>query len=150
MAPLNKEQKANIVPRIAFAETELADLGKIIPLSFDKYNQDRVAQRNVERILENVINACIDIAKIILAGEEIEIPSTYADTFIALGNSNIIEKDLAHKMASLVKDRNILAHEYLDLKWEMINSFIKTGKAEVEKFFKKTKELIKYVADLPR
>jgi uncharacterized protein YutE (UPF0331/DUF86 family) len=93
-------------------------------------------RRNIERIIENLANACIDIAKIILAGEPVEIPGTYQDIILKLGELKIVESDLASKIAALAKARNVLAHQYLDLKWDIINPLIRDCPVFLNEFIK--------------
>jgi uncharacterized protein YutE (UPF0331/DUF86 family) len=134
MAPLNTIQKTSIIKRIDFIETELKDLDEYKILDFNTYTRDRKVRRDVERIIENIVNATIDIGKIILAGEDIELPDTYREIFTKLGDSGLIDRRLAGCLSDLARLRNILAHQYLDIKWAMINDFISQGSKEVTTF----------------
>jgi uncharacterized protein YutE (UPF0331/DUF86 family) len=134
MAPLNTIQKTSIIKRVDFIEIELKDLDEYKNLDFSTYARDRKARRDVERITENIVNAVIDIGKIILAGEEIALPDTYREIFIKLGDSGLIDTRLAACLSDLARLRNILAHQYLDIKWEMIKDFIAQGGKEVKLF----------------
>jgi len=134
MTPLNTIQKTSIIKRIDFIETELKDLDEYRNLDFATYSKNRKVRRDVERIIENIVNAVIDIGKIILAGEEIALPDTYREIFIKLGDSGLIDARLAAGLSGLARLRNILAHQYLDIKWEMIKDFIAQGGKEVKLF----------------
>jgi uncharacterized protein YutE (UPF0331/DUF86 family) len=134
MTPLNTIQKTSIIKRIDSIETELKDLDEYKILDFNTYTRDRKVRRDVERIIENIVNATIDIGKIILAGEDIELPDTYREIFIKLGDSGLIDTRLAGCLSDLARLRNILAHQYLDIKWAMINDFISQGSKEVTTF----------------
>lgn len=142
MTLLNEIQKISIAKRIDFIELELKDLGEYEGLSFDTYSQNRKARRDVERICENIANAMIDIGKVILAGEDIELPETYKDIFRKLIQIMIINEELGEGLSDLVRLRNILAHQYLDIKWEMIKDFIFHGKNDVKAFVLIVKKLI--------
>jgi uncharacterized protein YutE (UPF0331/DUF86 family) len=139
MTPLNTIQKTSIIKRISFIETELNDLGEYQTLDFNTYARERKARRDVERIIENIVNATIDIGKIILAGEDIALPDTYREIFIKLGDSGLIDTRLAGCLSDLARLRNILAHQYLDIKWEMIKDFINQGSTEVTTFLSITR-----------
>ncbi len=134
MTPLSEMQKASIVRRIAFAELELQDLGEYEHLGFDTYSKDRRVRRDVERISENIANSAIDIGKIILAGEAVELPETYRDIFTKLAEIGVLDDELARALSDLVRLRNIPAHQYLDLKWNMIEDFLSNGKDDVKTF----------------
>jgi uncharacterized protein YutE (UPF0331/DUF86 family) len=140
MNPLKKEQKENIIERINFIEIELKDLdAKYKNVDWPTFSKDRDIRRNVERIAENVANACIDISKILLAGESTEMPGTYQEIVLKLGDINIVNEENAKKLAKLVRIRNILAHQYLDLEWEIIKDFIQEGPQVVKNFIESLK-----------
>jgi uncharacterized protein YutE (UPF0331/DUF86 family) len=141
MTPLNEIQKISIAKRIDFIELELKDLEEYEGLDFDTYSRNRKVRRDVERISENIANATIDIGKVILAGEEIELPETYRDIFKKLVQIQIVSDELAESLSDLVRLRNILAHQYLDIKWEMINDFIIHGRNNVKSFLTLMKKI---------
>ncbi|MBI5399866.1 DUF86 domain-containing protein [Candidatus Saganbacteria bacterium] len=134
MTPLVSEQKESITTRLAFIETELSDLTKFKDTTWNTYQNSRDIRRNIERIAENLVNACIDIGKIILAGETDEIPGTYKEVMLKLGLKNLIPQNLAEELANLVTIRNALAHQYLDLKWDKIKGFLATGAETITQF----------------
>lgn len=101
---------------MSFMETELADIKAYKQLDYSQYQQDRKSRRDVERMIENLINASLDIAKILLSGEDKEVPATYRQVFMQLGEAGILDKELASAMAEMVRARYILAHQYLDIK----------------------------------
>ena len=65
MTPLKPEQKESILSRLAFLEAELNDLQGLQSTTWQIYSTDNTTRRNIERLAENVTNACIDIAKIV-------------------------------------------------------------------------------------
>ena len=133
-------QKEDIVRRIDFIRIQLEDLEKFKSLDWEKYQKDRDVQRNVERLVENVANAVIDISKILLVGEDIEMPNSYKDIIIKLGLMDILEQELASKIAGYAALRNVLAHQYLDLRWDKIKKFIKEAPEIVPKFLEAVKK----------
>ena len=120
MTPLKLEQRENITTRLAFIEGELYDLEKFRATTWETFLNVRETRRNIERMAENVANACIDIGKIVLAGEAGEMPSSYKEVLLKLGRLEVIPQALAEELAELVMIRNILAHQYLDLEWNKI------------------------------
>lgn len=131
---LGKSELENIAKRIDFIRLQLGDLNQFSNLSWATYRDDRDIQRNVERLVEHVANATIDICKIILAGKEIEMPNSYKDIILSLGFTHVIDQDLANKLADYASLRNFLAHEYLDLKWDKIRNFIKEAPRNYDLF----------------
>ncbi|MGQ9826015.1 MAG: type VII toxin-antitoxin system HepT family RNase toxin, partial [Desulfotomaculales bacterium] len=105
-----------------------------------QYQVDRKSRRDLERIIENLINAALDIAKILSAGEDLEVPETYRQAFIQLSEAGIIEKELALALAEKARTRNILAHQYLDIKWVPIKDFLASGISSLEEFKKQVEQ----------
>jgi len=137
---LDKNQLEDIGQRIDFLQIQIGDLKRFNSLDWKTYNADRDIQRNIERLIENVANAAIDICKIILAGEEIEMPNSYKEIILKLGTLGILDDALAIKMANYASLRNFLAHRYLDLKWEKIKNFRDNAQQDFEAFTKKVLE----------
>jgi uncharacterized protein YutE (UPF0331/DUF86 family)/predicted nucleotidyltransferase len=107
-----------------FLEDELGDAPLFAELSKREYTQDRSTRRNVERWVENVANATIDLAKIILASERQRMPQTYQETISRLGDLPEFDAGLADELAGYARLRNFLAHEYLDIRFARIRDFI--------------------------
>lgn len=133
---LKKDQKEDLVRRVDFIGIQLKDLKKFSDLTWLIYNKDRDIQRNIERLAENVANASIDICKIILAGEDVEMPNSYRDIILKLGSCNILSEKLAKRIADYAQLRNILAHQYLEVKWERLKSFIKNADSDLKGFIR--------------
>ena len=131
----NKDQREEAVRRIDFIRIQLKDLKQFSNLDWGTYNGDRNVQRNVERLVENVANASIDISKIMIVGEDVEMPNSYRDIILKLGEIGILGPELAKRIAEYAGFRNILAHEYLDLRWDKIKNFIKNANQDFEDYF---------------
>jgi uncharacterized protein YutE (UPF0331/DUF86 family) len=146
MSPLSNNQLETIIKRLSFARIELSDLFEYQNISFETYQENRSKRRNLERIIENLFNSASDIAKVIIAGENTEIPETYREAFLTLGRLSLISANNAAQMAEFSRLRNVLAHQYLDIRWEVISEFLKTGIPainsyldSIEKFIESTK-----------
>ncbi|AGB18390.1 type VII toxin-antitoxin system HepT family RNase toxin [Thermoanaerobacterium thermosaccharolyticum] len=131
---LNESDKLNILKRIDFIQIELNDLDEYKKLTYEVYNTDRITRRNVERIIENISNALIDISKIIIANENIHIPNSYREIILKLGEIETIDEELAKSIAEIARLRNVLAHQYLDIKWSYVKTFITDKINDVYKF----------------
>jgi uncharacterized protein YutE (UPF0331/DUF86 family) len=94
----------------------------------------RDLQRNVERLAENVANAAIDVAKVLLVGENVEMPNSCREIILRLADLEILDRKLGTKMAEYAVLRNVLAHQYLDLRWEKIRDFLDTAAATIPDF----------------
>jgi uncharacterized protein YutE (UPF0331/DUF86 family) len=104
--------------------------------------QDPHKRRDIERWMENMINSAIDTGGVILASEKKKIPDYYKDVFVQLGLLPRFREMDAAKFTGWVKLRNILAHEYLDLKWQKISGFAQERKMHFELFLDAAKEFL--------
>ena len=77
--------------------------------------KDFVKQAAVERILERIIARAIDINQHIIAENEnknISAPKDYKETFSAMVDLGVYDKNFAGEISKSVGTRNMLAHEY--------------------------------------
>lgn len=128
-ASLTEEDKRRLERIVQFLEQEAPDYDKFRSLEWKEYERDRAKKREVERWAEQIVNAVIDIAKIVLASERRVIPETYRMIVQALGTVVPFDQDnVCAKLSRWTELRNVLAHEYLDYRWREIESFIKETK----------------------
>ncbi len=122
LSPVDRNRLLQIMD---FIESELGDSSFFKDLDKKKYLEDSLIRRNVERWIENLVNASIDAAKIIIASRKQHIPQTYREMLLRLGSINIINENTSVKLASFSRLRNILAHEYLDIRYPQIENLLK-------------------------
>ena len=96
-------------------------------------------RRNVERWAENLVNASIDMAKILLAAHGVAMPQSYRESLRNLSSLTGFVPDNAERLASFAKLRNTLAHEYLNLRFKQLSDFIR----EAEPHYRTLLEYVK-------
>ncbi len=121
------EDRERLIRYVDFMESELSDFPKFLKIDWKTYNNDRDTRRNLERWIENIVNCSIDIAKVILALEERGIPSSYKGMLKELGATQHFDEAFGENISQWASLRNILAHEYLDIRWTPIKQFIQTA-----------------------
>lgn len=121
---LTENDKERLRNCVDFLESELRYYPDFAGLAQSVYESEVATRRNVERWVENIVNASIDIAKITLASEKKRIPQTYRDIFYELRLIEGFPKAIAEQIGKFVKLRNILAHEYLDIRFKRIREFL--------------------------
>lgn len=120
---------------VDFFSAESKDLeNKFVKLDYKLYRTDSDSRRSVERCIENIVNASLDIAKIILIAERLAMPDTYREYFNSLYASGLIGKELSKILADGTRLRNILAHQYLDIRWDNIKKFLSSEWKAYQKF----------------
>jgi uncharacterized protein YutE (UPF0331/DUF86 family)/predicted nucleotidyltransferase len=137
---ITPQEREYLEKNILFLEEQMLLYSYFSNFSQKEYENDIHKRNDVERWAENMVNAAIDISKIILASQKKPVPQTYRDTIRQSIWLLKLPEDFIEKFQIWVKFRNIIAHEYLDIKWERISDFIQNSKSYFVDFIKKVKE----------
>jgi uncharacterized protein YutE (UPF0331/DUF86 family)/predicted nucleotidyltransferase len=137
---LPPEERARVLEYLRFLENEFSEIEQIKEFSWQDYIQDSFKRKVMERWVENLVMSALDIAKIILASEKREIPQTYKDTLKIFG-ALYVDPSFGEKFSEFSSLRNILVHEYLDIKWRKIKNFIDQAERLYPVFIKKIKDI---------
>ena len=124
---LSKEEKTRLIIRLEYLETELEELNRFRSLSYEEYFKDKDKRKLIERWCENILNALIDISKIILASEKKKLPKHYEESLRDFALLVGFNKEKAEQFSKFARLRNILAHEYLDIRFALLSKFIATA-----------------------
>ncbi len=128
-ASLNEIDRHRLVKLVDFSEKELGEFDKFFNLDKHEYENNPDRRRNFERWAENIVNSSIDLAKIILSSEKKPIPQTYREILQSLSLIPNFDPVVAEKLSQFAKLRNILAHEYLDIRFARLQKFVQEMKA---------------------
>lgn len=131
---LSDEDRDILSRRLVFLDSELKDFNKFQGLTQFDYERDNAKRREAERWVENLINAAIDISKTILASEKQKIPSSYREVLRSISFVTDFPKEMGEQLADWAGLRNILAHEYLDIRWKRVEGFIQKSEPYFKKF----------------
>jgi uncharacterized protein YutE (UPF0331/DUF86 family) len=94
---------------------DLDKLKKFKDYTFDEVAKDYYTHKAVERIIEVIINEAIDINQHIIVKKTDQVPVDYKQTFLKLGELEVLPKDFAKDISDSVGLRNILVHQYREL-----------------------------------
>jgi uncharacterized protein YutE (UPF0331/DUF86 family) len=139
---LEREINLRLIKHATFLEGELQDFPSFRTLLREDYHKERSKRRDVERWIENIINSSIDISKIILVAEKIAAPDTYKELVASISLVPGFDKERMNVLSEWVRLRNIIAHEYLDIRWASIRRFIEEAEPLYKSFLKDVKEYI--------
>lgn len=140
---MKEELKERLIKHLRFLEEELIDFILFKTLTWETYRTDRSKRRDVERWIENLVNSSIDIAKIILNKETIILPETYREIVASLSLVENFENATIEPLSKWVRLRNIITHEYLDIRWVSIKKFIEESEPIYRTFIERLKEYLK-------
>jgi uncharacterized protein YutE (UPF0331/DUF86 family)/predicted nucleotidyltransferase len=121
MAP---EDRVRLTRRVDFLREEWKDLQRFVGVTFDEYRSSKALRREVERWVENIAKAMIDIAKIVLASNKKVLPQSYQEALREFAELAGLSAAQAEQFSTLARLRNLLAHEYLDLLYDRIRKFL--------------------------
>ena len=109
MSPIDK---AIIRRKLAVIIENLNALGPISGMTREEYIQDVYKRKATERLLQELIEAAIDINIHMIVQTGNIAPDDYYRSFIDTGRLKIIPIELAEKLAPSAGLRNRLVHEY--------------------------------------
>lgn len=136
------EDKERLIRYVDFMESELSDFSKFSNIDWKVYSEDKDLRRNLERWIENLVNCSIDIAKVILVVEERRIPQTYKEILKELGATQHFDEEFGENISQWAVLRNILAHEYLEVRWNSIKKFIQSAEPVYKRLITKIKSFL--------
>jgi uncharacterized protein YutE (UPF0331/DUF86 family) len=109
MSPLDAEI---INAKLLIILENLKALEPIEGMERDEYLRDIYKRKATERLLQEMIEAAIDINVHMVVGSGHSSPTDYYQSFIQAGELGIISSELAEKLAPAAGLRNRLIHEY--------------------------------------
>ncbi len=127
LTEIDRERLGRILDYI---DQELGDRPAFETVNLGRYRDDRHLRRDLDRWVEMLINAAIDIAKIVLSSEHRPVPRTYGQVLEDLETSPPFDR-LSGRLKPLAPLRNTMAHEYLDLRFTRVQQFVAEGSEAV-------------------
>jgi len=127
---LSNFDRSRLERLLEFIDEEMQDRAGFTAMTLQRYLTDRDSRRSLDRWVETLISAAIDIAKVILASEHRTVPQTYGQILAELEALPAFSR-LAGRLKPLAALRNLMAHEYLDLRYGRVKGFVSTGSADI-------------------
>ncbi len=141
MPPLSPEQVEGILRRLDFLRTEAGDIESFKAMTLRDFTQNRDRRRSLERLAENVANAIVDVSKIVLESSDLPVPNTYREVVLSLAAARVLEEPLAKGLGTMIRLRNIVAHEYLDIRWTTLRRFVEEAPEQIDLFCQRIESL---------
>ena len=111
-----------ILARQVAAVRDAADrVGEVLPATPEEFLADRTIREIVTLNLFVAVQECLSLATHWLADQGWEVPATYAGVFRVLARHNVLDQDLAARMAAAAGLRNLIAHRYAALDWTLVH-----------------------------
>ncbi len=101
--------------RLRLIEELLADLSGIGEFDVDEMERDRIRRHAVERILTQLVELASSINGHVVGALTGAAPRDYRSSFLAMAELDVIDRELADRLARAAGMRNLLVHEYGDI-----------------------------------
>ncbi|MCL5966457.1 MAG: DUF86 domain-containing protein [Deltaproteobacteria bacterium] len=139
MSPLEGEV---IRRKLVVMVEDLIALEPIRDMTKDEYVSDLYKRKATERLLQEIIEAAIDINTHIIVQSGRAVPDDYYESFLRAGELNVISKDLAEKLAPSAGLRNRLVHEYDLLEHSLVLDAVRIAEELYPRYVKEIEDYI--------
>lgn len=121
--PEFKYARGRILDSIRFISEEMKEFQEeYAPKTLREYQEDRKLQKLMDRTIENILTALIEVCGTFLTEKGMAVES-YSDALKKSGKLLGFTEEEQESLAKLAIQRNRLAHRYLNFRWQAIQSF---------------------------
>lgn len=124
-------------------ENKISSVKKYLKIleRYEKYSRKEIEddidiRGAVERYLYLASQATIDLAEAVLSYKKFRKPTTMSDTFYILNEEGIISRELKEKMIGMTGFRNVIAHDYEKVNYDIVYTVLHQGLNDIEEFAK--------------
>ena len=118
--------RAILAEKIAAVRDAVARIREVLPPEPDAFLKDRTVREVVVLNLFVALQECMSLAAHWLSDAGLDVPQSYAQVFLGLGERGVVPSDLAARLAGAAGLRNLLAHRYGVLDWTRIHEIAST------------------------
>lgn len=102
--------------------------------SFKDFRKNHKDQKAVQKMLQEMVEICMDIGKHIIADEGFRFPENSKDIFTVLHENNVLSKNVVSTMHNMVGFRNIVIHLYEKIDLEIVYGIYKRHLNDFDSF----------------
>ena len=115
--------KGRIMETIAFITKEMEEFESDYSLkTWQEYQSDIKLQKLIDRTIENILTAFIEVCGTVLTEENI-LAESYTDVMQKAGSLFGFSEEVIETLAKLAIKRNRLAHRYLNFRWQVVKFY---------------------------
>lgn len=131
-------------------ENKLSSVRKYLKIldGYKKYSKKEIERDlnikgALERYLYLAVQSTIDLAESIVSFKKFRKPATLGETFHILNEEKIISDQLTEKMIGMVGFRNVIAHDYDKVNYDIVFEILRNGLDDIVQFLGIIKKLTK-------
>lgn len=125
-------------------ENKISSIRKYLKIlqRYKKYSKKEIEENvdikgALERYLYLAIQSTIDLAEAIIAYKNFRKPTTMAEAFYILNEEGLLTVRLTNELAKMVGFRNIVAHDYERIDYDIVLDVLQNKLKDVDKFLKR-------------
>lgn len=116
--------KGRIMESLSFITKEMGEFDSdYAGKTWQDYSNDTKLQKLIDRTIENILTAIIEVGGAILTENDIAAES-YSDVMRKIGKFYHFNEDEQEILSKLAIQRNRLAHRYLNFRWQAVKFFV--------------------------
>ena len=126
---------------ITVIENKISSIQKYLGIlkRYQQYSQKEIVndidkKGALERYLYLVIQSTIDLAEAIISYKNLRKPSTMSESFHILREEAIITDEVTDQLVKMTGFRNVIAHDYEKLDYDIVYDVLKNRLSTVEAF----------------
>jgi len=128
--------------KISYIEKHLSQARRYQSRSLENLQDDAMLRGAVERELYVIAQAVIDLAEAVVAYKHLRKPTTMREALDILGEAEVLPKKFVSSFINIVGFRNALAHDYEDLRLEVVYDVLQNKLKEVGEFLNHIKKIL--------
>lgn len=136
-----KVEEARLKDKVAELKQYYEELIEDLP-SQDNFLEKRLVRRGIEKNMELIADAIIDVALILISSSGFEKPTDSRESISVLEKHKIIDVELAQKLRTLISFQNLLVHRYGVIDQEKEYQSIREDHDDIRRFIKAIKNFL--------
>ena len=116
------------------------------PVTADGLRNDVTTSLAVERVLTLVVELAFAVNTHVAVARLGRAPDTYAESFDAVAEAGVVDRDLAAALVPSAKMRDVLVHAYLDVDHEIVAAAMPLA---LEQYRSYTRQVARWFQELP-
>lgn len=115
--------KGRILESLTFITSEMDEYESDYSLkTWQEYSSDNKTQKLIDRTIENILTAFIEVSGVVLTENNISAES-YADVMKKIGEFFNLDENEIEILSRCAVQRNRLAHRYLNFRWQVVKFY---------------------------